>query len=331
MFNIYDYYLKGESCTIQSSDIFSAVSILHDSRIVIADYASTIKILKLQTSTGKYECVFTYIFTTSTLCYCIACFSVNDTNFRMICGTSDYTLKLWNLQKSSSSENISSIKTLEDNSFLNGHTGLVLCVSVLPDGRIISGSTDTTLKIWNTNTGMCDVTLIGHSAWIRCVAIFPNNQSQLIHNNLIRLVSGSDDNTLKIWNVTNDNNNNCVIKDCDLTLIGHNNTVWCVAILQDYCKIVSASGYTLKIWNALTGQCLLTLIGHTDIVSCVSILPNGQIVSGSHDKTIKIWNPLDGTCESTFNGHTQVIKTLYVFPDGRLVSAGADKTIRIWS
>ncbi|KAB8335831.1 WD40 repeat domain-containing protein, partial [Scytonema tolypothrichoides VB-61278] len=47
-----------------------------------------------------------------------------------------------------------------------------------------------TIKIWNLNTGQLLRTLEGHSNSLGSVAISPDN-----HN----LVSGSWDNTIKIW------------------------------------------------------------------------------------------------------------------------------------
>jgi WD40 repeat protein len=41
----------------------------------------------------------------------------------------------------------------------------------------------------NHRIGKCDITFTGHTDWIRCVAILPDG----------RIVSGSDDQTIKIW------------------------------------------------------------------------------------------------------------------------------------
>lgn len=38
----------------------------------------------------------------------------------------------------------------------------MFAVAALPDGRIVSGSQDKTLRIWDLNTGACDVVLKGH-------------------------------------------------------------------------------------------------------------------------------------------------------------------------
>ena len=59
---------------------------------------------------------------------------------------------------------------------LKGHTHYVLCVSTFvgSDGnpRIVSGSSDFTLKVWNGESGLCEQTLQGHTDWLTCVAVF---------------------------------------------------------------------------------------------------------------------------------------------------------------
>ena len=40
---------------------------------------------------------------------------------------------------------------------------------MFPDGRrVVSGSSDNTLKVWDVATGKCVATLQGHSDWVRC-------------------------------------------------------------------------------------------------------------------------------------------------------------------
>ncbi|MEE1097327.1 MAG: hypothetical protein U0K83_03255, partial [Bacteroidales bacterium] len=54
---------------------------------------------------------------------------------------------------------------------LEGHSKYVRYVAYSPDGtKIISGSADKTIKIWNANTGECLKTLEGHSDWVNSVA-----------------------------------------------------------------------------------------------------------------------------------------------------------------
>ena len=85
-------------------------------------------------------------------------------------------------------QDVSKFKCLET---LKGHSYGVLSVSYSPDGtKIISGSGDETVKIWDANTGECLKTLKGHLDIIWSVAYSPDST---------KIISGSDDETIKIW------------------------------------------------------------------------------------------------------------------------------------
>ena len=43
----------------------------------------------------------------------------------------------------------------------------VTSLCTLADGRIVSGSKDNTVRVWNADTGECDRVLEGHG-WVRC-------------------------------------------------------------------------------------------------------------------------------------------------------------------
>jgi hypothetical protein len=103
-----------------------------------------------------------------------------------------------------------------------------------------------------------------------------------------RAVSGSDDETLRAWDLETG--------QTLTTLQGHTNWVSAVAITPDDRRAVSGSwDKTLRVWDLETGQTLTTLQGHTDSVSAVAITPDGRrAVSGSVDNTLRIWDLRDG-------------------------------------
>jgi WD40 repeat protein len=166
-------------------------------------------------------------------------------------------------------------------------------------------------------------TLVGHSGVVRAVAISPDGQL---------LASGSEDNTIKIWQLKTGR----LVR----TLIGHTNWISSLAITPDGQMLVSASGdSTIKIWQLKTGQLVRTLSSHTNSVYTMAISSDGQtIASGSGDNTIKIWQLKTGQLVRTLTRHSYAVNSLAISPDGQtLVSGngsvwplGEDYTIKIW-
>ena len=159
-------------------------------------------------------------------------------------------------------------KTLNDSDW-------VTSVAFSVDGsRIVSGSNDKTVKIWNAATGDVESTLLGHSGRVTSVAFSVDGS---------RIVSGSGDKTVKIWNAATG--------EVENTLLGHSSVVTSVAFSVDGSRIVSGSwDKTVKIWNAATGDLIETLLDHSMDVTSVAFSHDGsRIVSGSNDHTVKIW------------------------------------------
>ncbi|KAI0050014.1 WD40 repeat-like protein [Auriscalpium vulgare] len=108
-------------------------------------------------------------------------------------------------------------------------------------------------------------------------------EGEMPHRSQPLLVSGSLDNTIKVWDVETGKTLR--------TLFGHIEGVWAVA--SDKMRLVSGShDRTIKVWSRDDGRCVATLAGHTGAVTCLA-LGEDQIVSGSDDGDVRIWSFLD--------------------------------------
>ena len=199
---------------------------------------------------------------------------------------------------------------------LVGHTSTVGAVAYSPDGtRIVSGSADHTLKVWDAASGAELATLTGHAGYVEAAAYSPDGT---------RIVSGSADHTLKVWDAAT---------GAELaTLTGHAGDVEAVAYSPDGTRIVSGSYKTLKVWDAASGAELATLTGHTKAVGAVAYSPDGtRIISGSWDNTLKVWDAASGAELATLTGHTGAVRAAAYSPDGtRIVSGSWDHTLKVW-
>ena len=54
---------------------------------------------------------------------------------------------------------------------LAGHTNIVCCLAVAPDGRVTTGSEDGTVKVWRD--GACERTILAHPDNVRSMAMLP--------------------------------------------------------------------------------------------------------------------------------------------------------------
>jgi WD40 repeat protein len=183
-----------------------------------------------------------------------------------------------------------------------GHTDSVFGVAISPDGkRLFSSSDDKSIVIWDLNTaqklGVLNPQDVKnpHRDGVLCLAI----RGSL-------LVSGSRDNTVKLWNVSA-SPGQCLLR----TLKGHLRWINSVAITTEGpVRIVSGSlDRFVCVWDS-EGTKLNELMDE-GLVYGVAISPNGSFAAaGTSENVIRVWDLGTSTLLITLKGHCEYVNAV---------------------
>ncbi|CUA71831.1 putative WD repeat-containing protein alr3466 [Nostoc sp, PCC 7120] [Rhizoctonia solani] len=190
------------------------------------------------------------------------------------------------------------------------------------DTRIVSGSGDKTLRIWNAETGSNVLgPLEGHSGWVNSVQYSPNGT---------HIASGSDDQTIRIWDALD---GTMVFK-----IVPPNEFIGAVHLIRyspDGTHIISRLRSGLPpVWDTTTGELVLgPLEGYEAAIGSVDYSPDGKhIVTGSDDNSIRVWSAVDGNMVlGPLVADIDGISSTRYSPDGKHIASGSyDGSLCIW-
>jgi WD40 repeat protein len=235
---------------------------------------------------------------------------------RLASGSDDNTIRLWD-PASGACERVfewkpSWFRRWRKASMEKWNQGWVMALAVLCDGRLASGSRDTTIRLWDPASGACERVFEGHQGGVIALAVLGDG----------RLASGSWDNTIRLWDPASG--------ACERVFEGHQGWVWALGVLGDGRLASGSDDNTIRLWDPASGACERVFEGHQGGVIALAVLGDGRLASGSWDNTIRLWDPASGACERVFEGHQGGVMALAVLGDGRLASGSRDNTIRLW-
>ena len=123
-----------------------------------------------------------------------------------------------------------------------------------------------------------------------------------------RIVSGSRDKTVRVWDAASGAELAC--------LRGHEELVSSVAYSPDGRRIVSGSAdKTVRVWDAASGAGAGLPPRARGCGASVAYSPDGRrIVSGSRDKTVRVWDADGGAELACLRGHADMVIERGVFP-----------------
>lgn len=258
------------------------------------------------------------------------------------------------------STELTSAHIVQNYNSLKGHKGAVNALSMASNGLLVSGSEDTTVKVWDLSdekkqdylfsldasagrvfslTALSDNEMLsGHAEgtnegtvmrWdlnSRTGSLLGKHPSYVyaLASDSVNKLAFSGGTGIREWNLSSGD-----VKSFPL------NEVRSFAILPSENALFSCfpSQNTILKWD-YAGNC--KEFGNHDGVMTLGISPDGTLlVSGAsttqHHASIKIWNAHTGQFLHELKGHTDTIMAFAFLSDKILVSGSLDKSLRFWN
>ena len=226
------------------------------------------------------------------------------------------------------------------------HPRHVITCLQFDDDKIITGSDDTLIHVYDTKTGKLRTKLEGHEGGVWALQYEGNT-----------LVSGSTDRTVRVWDIARG--------ICTQTFYGHTSTVRCLQIVMpaDTGKvqdgkpvmmppkpliITGSRDSQLRVWRlpeagarryiqtgppANDDQCpyfIRILAGHAHSVRAISA-HGDTLVSGSYDSTVRVWRISTGEQLHVMHGHVQKVYSVVLdHKRNQCISGSMDSLVKVW-
>ncbi|KAI0968097.1 quinon protein alcohol dehydrogenase-like superfamily [Xylaria arbuscula] len=226
------------------------------------------------------------------------------------------------------------------------HPRHVITCLQFDDDKIITGSDDMLIHVYDTKTGKLRRRLEGHEGGVWALQYEGNV-----------LVSGSTDRSVRVWDIEKGL--------CTQVFYGHTSTVRCLQILMPTNTgkmedgksvmmpakpliITGSRDSQLRVWRlpdagsrryiqtgppANDADCpyfIRTLQGHTHSVRAIAAHAD-TLVSGSYDNTVRVWRISTGETVHVLQGHTQKVYSVVLdVKRNRCISGSMDSYVKIW-
>lgn len=223
---------------------------------------------------------------------------------------------------------------------------VVTCLQFDTD-KILTGSDDTNINVYDTKTGALKTTLEGHEGGVWALEYHGNT-----------LVSGSTDRSVRVWDIERGL--------CTQVFNGHTSTVRCLQIVlptevgrdangrpeimpKSPLVITGSRDSNLRVWKLPkpgdpvyypTGpladdiDCpyfVRMLSGHTHSVRAIAA-HGDTLASGSYDCTVRVWKISTGQTLHTLQGHSlKVYSVVLDHKRNRCISGAMDHMVKVWS
>jgi F-box and WD-40 domain protein CDC4 len=227
------------------------------------------------------------------------------------------------------------------------HPAHVITCLQFDDDKILTGSDDTLIHVYDTKTGVLRKKLEGHEGGVWALQYEGNV-----------LVSGSTDRSVRVWDIEKGL--------CTQVFHGHTSTVRCLQILMPEMTgrtekgkpimvpekpliITGSRDSQLRVWRlpeqgskryiqtgppANDADCpyfVRVLSGHLHSVRAIAAHQD-TLVSGSYDNTVRVWKISTGETIHRLQGHAMKVYSVVLdHKRNRCISGSMDNFVKIWS
>lgn len=228
--------------------------------------------------------------------------------------------------------------------------GKINCLLNSPEGNIISGGQDTTIKIWDIKNKKCLSTFEGHTSIIWDLKYLDKD----------KIISGADDNSSRIWNLKDKssvvlyqakkNISSIVVLDSKKVLLAAGKNVFLFDVdTKEQLNVLDISCWALlKLKNgdiaAGLGNGLLYLLkvtdevlvksqfprGHKKTINTVIELENNKLITASDENELIMWDCNEPESIYMIKGHEKIVTAMCLIEGNKFASVAKDNSLKIW-
>lgn len=220
-----------------------------------------------------------------------------------------------------------------------GHSNFISAVAISRDGqKVLTGSGDQTLKLWQARTGQLLRTVKVPST-VTSVAISPDGQL---------LAAGTSDTDLRMWRADSGelvrlfqapSQERKKTKAVYEKMLKHDSMYSLAIAFSPDGQHILAGGddKMMRLWEVATGKLLLSVQAHADGVATVAFSPDGKtLLTGAQqsvhkESMLKLWSRANGSLLKSFPSNNSGVEYAVFSRDGHQIVTAANSTVSLWS